>query len=362
MITLLDKVVYNSAVMRQVRKELHPFIESESASPVFFWGETGCGMGFYAKAIHEASQRSGKFLKILGGLLDEETVKQQFLGINRQRGWLEEANNGTIFLKRLSESTPAVQQFMRRLLGNQSVDGRLEFPRKGDSTILQTNVRFIYSMTDYFDAAIREGVLSRELVDVVRKRGIIIHLPPLRERREDIVSIAENFIEGFNQEYKQEISSFDRKAQKLLTSYNWPGNIDQMKRVLRGIFSQNSGITTITADHLPEHIVNPKMTGDKYIFKLKDGERFTGKILSPFLRIQKKDKSKFRINIEDVIEIIRIEDSHFVPPKFKHFVFRLKDSNRIVADKILDKTIRVGTSFNPSYQVDVQELDAVVLS
>ena len=86
---LLEQIVYHSEAMQQVRRELGPYIES--ATPILFWGETGSGMGFYAKAIHETSAREGEFIQIPGFSLDKDTVKQQFLGLEEKSGWLEEA-------------------------------------------------------------------------------------------------------------------------------------------------------------------------------------------------------------------------------------------------------------------------------
>ena len=150
---LLEKMIHHSEAMQQVHREIGPFIES--AAPILFWGETGSGMEFYAKAIHEASGRTGKFLTIPGFALDADTVKQQFLGIDNRQGWLEEADKGTIFIKRISETSPEVQQILLHLLGNRSVDGRLQFSRKGSTETLEVNVRFIFSMAHNFNMALQ---------------------------------------------------------------------------------------------------------------------------------------------------------------------------------------------------------------
>ena len=350
---LLDKVIYNSEAMQQVRKELIPFIDS--AVSILFWGETGSGMGFYAKAIHEASQRKGKFLIIPGFSLDEDTAKQQFLGVEDQPGWLEEADKGTIFLKRISEASSAVQQILLQLIGNQSVDGRIQFSRKGNTETLEVNVRFIYSMAHDFNMAVQDELLRRDFVEELKKLGRIIHIPPLRERKEDIISIAENFFESFNQQYNQNITTINENAQKILTNYIWPGNIDELKRVIEGIFSHYPGITIITEEHIPDHIKNPEITGDKYSFKLKDDVKFTGKIVSPLLKIQTENKKL------DIVEITRVEDPNFAPPRFKHFVFKFKNGDQITG-KILDKKMNVATSFDPMYQITTQDLYSIFLS
>ncbi len=354
----LNKMVHSSAAMQPVRKDLVPFIES--AKSILFWGETGSGMGFLVKTIHEDSQRPGKLLTIPGFSLDDEAIKQQFLGMNDQQGWLEEADKGTIFLKRISEAPSAVQQFFSHLVGNQSVDGRLKFSRKGSTETLEVNVRFLFSMAHDFNLALQDGLLRRDFVDEIKKRGKIIHIPPLRQRKEDIVHIAENLFGPLNQKYNQNISEIDTSAQNVLTHYIWPGNIDELKRVVEEIFSHYQGISTITEEHLPEDVRNPEITGDKYSFKLKDDAKFLGKIASLSLKIESEHK-KLLLNTGDLVEIIRVEDDHFSPPKFKHYVFRLKDGSQITG-KILDKKMKIDTSFDQDYQINPQDIHSVYLA
>lgn len=358
MANLLEQVVYQSKAMQQVRAEVGPYIES--ATPILFWGETGSGMGFYAKAIHEVSGRTGKFIQIPGFSLDKDSVKQQFLGLEEKSGWLEEADGGTIFLKRISETPLAVQQTLLHLIGSQSVDGRLQFSRKGTTETLEVNVRFLYSMAHNFNIALQDDLLRRDFVDELKKRGRIIHLPPLRERKEDIVTLAENFLLLFNEKYQQHMSVIDRNAAEILQNYVWPGNINELKQVIEQIFSQYPGLTTINAEHLPERITHPEIRGDHYSFKLKSDVKFMGRIISPLLKIESENQ-KLTLNTGDLTEVVRVEDPKFTPPKFKHYIFRLKDGGQITG-KILDKKLRVETSFEPNYQVVAQDIYSIYLA
>lgn len=359
MTNLLDKVIYKSEAMQQMHKEMGPFIDSSAS--ILFWGETGSGMGFYARAIHEASGRTGQFLRIPSFSLDDDTVKQQFLGVDDQPGWLEEADKGTIFLKRISEASSGVQQVLSHLIGNQSVDGKIQFSRKGKTENLEANIRFIFSVAHDFNTAIQDDLLRRDFVDEARKRGKIVHLPPLKNRKEDIINIAKNFFETLNQQYNQNISAIDQSAQNILTNYVWPGNVDELKRVIDEIFSHYAGITTISAEHLPEY-VKTKIKGDEYSFKMKDDTKFVGKILSPQILKIKTENKDLRLNTGDLVEIARIEDRNFTPPKFKHFLFKLKDGSQIAGLKILDKKMIVKTSFEPRYQIDPHELHSLLLA
>ncbi len=359
MATLLEQVIYKSACMQQLRNEMGPFIESPVS--ILFWGETGSGMGFLAKAIHEASGRTGTFLKIPGFSLEADSVKQQFLGIEDRPGWLEEADRGTIFLKRLSETPHDVQQIVQHLLANRTADGRLQFTRKGATDPVEVNVRFIFSITHDLNLALQDDLVSREAIDEMKRRGgKVIPMPPLRERKEDLLDISQNFINSANQEFGGKLTGISPAAQQLLMSYIWPGNAEELKQLIESIAFQHTDLMEITEKELPEQIVNPEITGDKYRFKFKDDSKFMGKIVSPVLNIQ-TEKKKLRLKTWNVVEIIRIEDEGFAPPKFKHFLFRLKDGSQI-AGQILDKRMDVETSFDAFYQVNPQEIASVYMA
>jgi DNA-binding NtrC family response regulator len=356
--SLSEKIVANSEAMQNVQRELEPLVNA--AAPLLFWGETKSGMGHYARSIHEVCPRTGKFVVVPGFSIDDDTVKQQFLGAGDDPGWVEEAHNGTIFVRRISETSPLVQQALLQLIGNQSADGRLQFSRKGRTDSLEINVRFVFSMTHEFTLAVQDDLLRRDFVEELKKRGKIVNLPPLRKRREDIVAIAKSFLEPLNTKYHQHIADFDDRAQQLLTEYLWPGNVDELKRVIEGIFAHYADLAVITEDHLPEHIRHPEITEGNYSFKLKDDTRFIGKILSPFLTIQ-TDTKTIRLNTGELLDIQRMEDTKFAPPKFQHFVFKLKDGSQLVGN-IKDRKMLVSTSFDSNYQIIPQEIASMFLS
>ena len=359
MASLLEQVIYKSAKMQQLKKEIGPFIES--AASILFWGETGSGMGFLARAIHEASGRTGKFLKIPGFSLEADSVKQQFLGIEDRPGWLEEADNGTIFIKRISETEHDVQQFIQHLLANRSVDGRLQFTRKGATDPVEVNVRFMFSMAHDLNMALQDELVRREAIDEMKRRGgKVMYMPALRERKEDLLDIAQNFINSVNRESGLTITGFSPAARKLLLNYSWPGNAEELKQLIEGIAYQHSELAEISEKELPEQIVNPELTGDKYRFKFKDDSKFVGKIVSSVLHIQ-TEKKKLRLKTWNIVEIIRIEDESFAPPKFKHFLLRLKDGSQI-AVQILDKRMDIETSFDAAYQVNPQDITSAYMA
>ncbi len=142
------------------------------------------------------------------------------------------------------------------------------------------NVRFIFSMVKAYDRAMQEGSLLRELAEVIRRRGKILHLPPLRERKEDILKIAHNLIEEMNAKYAQRVTAIDQQAQNVLIHYDWPENVDEMKRLFEGIFSRYPGIRNIASEHLPKNILDVHEIVIAYSFTLKNKEHFSGNIVS----------------------------------------------------------------------------------
>ena len=351
---LLKELGCQSAGIQAICQDLASCIKT--GSPILFWGEAGIGMGFSARAIHEAS-RAGKLLRKPCFELDGAAFQEQLFGVPEHAGWLEEYHQGTIFFKHITETSAAVQQILRKIIGNQSVDGRIGFARKGTTEERSVNVRFIFSMVKAYDLAVQEGSLVRELAEMIRRRGKIIHLPPLRQRKEDILGIAHNLIEEMNAKYAQRVTAIDQLAQNALIQYNWPENVDEMKRVFEGIFSQHPGIKKITPEHLPKDILDVREISFDYSFTLKNKERFSGALLADTLAVQStaKDQSIFHIKTEDLIEIIRVDDPEFVTSKLRHFVFKLRNGDQIIGN-FAEKTIAVKTAYAPSRQLDVLDL------
>jgi len=169
----------------------------------------------------------------------------------------------------------------------------------------------------------------------------------------------QNFLDEFNRKYARTVSGVDEGALRLFSRYIWPGNIDELKRVLENLFMQYPDISAITAEHIPDQIAQAQITGTEYSFKLKDDVKFKGRILSHFLKIQTGSK-KIKLNTHDIAEVVRVEDTAFSPPKFKHFLFRFKDGDQITGT-MLDKTLKVAASFDADYQITLQDIDSVYL-
>ena len=350
---LLQKVIYKSDAMQQLRRNITPILKT--GAPVLFWGEAGSGMGNYVRAIHEDS-RTGRLLRKPCFEIDEDNVEELFFGTDERMGWLEEFDGGTIFLKHVTEAASGVQEFLRHIISNQSVDGRFEFSRKKAATLRRVNVRFMFSMVKDYDAAVKEGLLTRECIETLKTHGQIIHFPSLRQRTEDIPGIVGNFIEEFNKKYQQRVTGIEPKAERCLVNYRWPGNIDRLKRTIEGIFASYPGISQIMTRHLPEEIICAKDVDFDYRFSLTNEECFSGAFLSTSFQVQAKSKDKSILTIEtgNLEEIARVDDDS-ITPRLSHFIVKLKNGDRFIVN-FVETELSVRTASHAERKINVLDL------
>ncbi len=327
--------------------------------PLLLWGEPGSGMTFYAKVIHAATQ-TGKFIPISCFSLEPETVKRQFLGFEDTPGWLEEAQEGTIFLKRVTECSPGIQEILERIIATENVDGLIDFFRVNSTDTLQSRVRFMASVVGDLDKALADKILHPGLFEIFKNRGRVLYVPSLRERREDILEVVTLLMEELNSKYHKKIRKISPEAMELLQNYSWPGNMAELKRTLDALFAQpNIEKGVITAEHISSYLSVPEDHNQECLIKLK-AEQFKGRLKSRSFILQ-RDSDQYTLPVEDITEIIRVDDEDFLTPRLKYFTFKLKDGSQ-VNGKILDEFIEVETSFTNSFRFTPSELQHLVIT
>jgi two-component system response regulator HydG len=203
-------------------------------STVLVTGETGTGKELIAGMIHQASPRAeGPFVKVNCAALPETLLESElfghergaFTGADRQRiGRFEEANGGTLFLDEVGDTSRATQAKLLRVLQEQ------QFHRLGGSTMLRTDARIISATNHDLAARIAEGEFREDLF--FRLNVIRIHLPPLRERTEDLVDLAHHFLLALGSEMSHPIRGFTESALTKIRSHNWPGNVRELHNTL----------------------------------------------------------------------------------------------------------------------------------
>lgn len=222
--------------------------------PVLIVGERGTGKELVAARLHFLSQRWGEaFLKINCAAMSETLLEAQLFGheagaytgaTKQRKGYFERADGGTLFLDELANTDMSVQEKILRVIEYG------EFERLGGNETISVNVRIIAATNEDLPQLAKQNKFREDLLD--RLAFDVITLPPLRERSEDILILAEHFAVGMVKELDGEFfAGFSDKIAKALSKYSWPGNIRELKNVIeRAVYQNGDG-------HITEVVFNP---------------------------------------------------------------------------------------------------------
>lgn len=204
---------------------------------VLITGESGTGKENIPKIIHAYSSRKhAPYIAVNCGAIPEGTIDSELFGHEKgsftgatdaRKGYFEEANGGTIFLDEVAELPLQTQVRLLRVLETG------EYIRVGSSKVQKTNVRVVAATNVDFSTAIRNGKFREDLY--YRLNQVPVYLPPLRERKEDILLLFAKFTTDFSEKYKMPVLELSPEAREVLVSYNWPGNIRQLKNITEQI-------------------------------------------------------------------------------------------------------------------------------
>ncbi len=247
-----QNIIGNSTALQRVFEMIQKVADTDSN--ILITGETGTGKELVAKAIHNLSRRRDKpFQPINCGSLAEGVLESELFGhvkgaftgaVATRKGLIEVADGGTIFLDEIAETTPAFQVKLLRVLQ----EG--EFLRVGDTHPMHVDLRIIAATNRDLEKAVERREFRQDLY--YRLKGIAIHLPPLRERTEDIPLLAYHFLKKYRGNRKTEL--IDPQAIKALMAYKWPGNIRELEHVIEYALSMTEGETVQVTD-LPEEFL-----------------------------------------------------------------------------------------------------------
>jgi two-component system, NtrC family, response regulator HydG len=230
---------------------------SHSSAPVIIFGESGTGKEMVAKAIHDAGpRRKNAYVKVNCAALNESLleselfghVKGAYTGAHRDReGRFEAATGGDIFLDEIGDLPLSTQVKLLRVLENQVVE------RVGDNRPIEVDVRIISATNRNLQDLIARGAFREDFY--YRINVIPIHIPPLRERAEDIPLLARSFLNRIMLKSSKRIEGISKTAMELLLSYTWPGNARELKSAFEfAVVSCPGGM--IEADYLPPQITS----------------------------------------------------------------------------------------------------------
>ncbi len=229
----VDAIIGASPAMVSIKK-LIARVASSPASTVLLTGETGTGKDLAAKAIHYNSDRASRaFVNITCSALPEQLLESELFGHERgaftdarqqKRGLFETADGGTIFLDEIGEMTPGLQAKLLRFLEEKT------FKRVGGLTDVRVDVRVVAATNRDLDKEVKAGKFREDLF--YRLQVMPITLPPLRERKGDVVLLANFYIDQFNHEFRKKIRGLSPGAVSLLEQYQWPGNVRELRNAI----------------------------------------------------------------------------------------------------------------------------------
>jgi two-component system nitrogen regulation response regulator GlnG len=247
-----ERIVGRSAAMQEVYKAIGRVAPSDV--PVLITGESGTGKELAARALfHHSGRATAPFLALNCAAIPEALLESElfghergaFTGADRRRiGKFEQAHQGTLLLDEIADMSPATQAKVLRVLQEQ------RFERVGGDETIQTDVRLLAATNK--DLA-RETAAGRFRQDLLYRLNVFtIHLPPLRERREDIPLLIDHFLGLFSRSLGRAVRSLTPEARERLETHDWPGNVRQLQSVLKYAIIQASG-DVLTLECLPDN-------------------------------------------------------------------------------------------------------------
>jgi len=252
------EIVGRSDVMQEVFRLVEQVAPARST--VLITGESGTGKELIAKAIHEASTRAGRpFVTVNSSNIPSELLESELFGHTRgaftgavaaKKGLFEVADGGSIFLDEIGDIPPETQVRLLRVIQER------EFTPLGDTTPRRVDVRIIAATNIDLKEAVRQGSFREDLY--YRLAVVPIELPPLRDRNEDILPLAQHFIQKYNEENARNVSEqLAPEVLAMLESYSWPGNVRELENTIERAVVIAPG-NEITKECLRTEISDPK--------------------------------------------------------------------------------------------------------
>lgn len=255
----LEKLLGHSEAMERVFRIIRQVAPSRAT--VLVEGESGTGKELVAQAIHALSPRAQKpFVAVNCAALSPQLLESELFGhekgsftgaIQRRIGRFEQAEGGTIFLDEIGEISPETQVKLLRVLSEKTIE------RVGSNTPINIDVRIIAATNKSLSRLVAEGAFREDLF--FRLNVVGIQMPPLRDRKEDIVLLSHSFLKEFSEEAGRNAKPITPRAMQLLASYDWPGNVRELRTAIEhGVVMSDSD--QIDVEHLPASLSTASAT------------------------------------------------------------------------------------------------------
>jgi len=284
---------------------------------VLITGESGTGKEIFPQIIHQHSTRKhGPYFAVNCGAIPEGTIDSELFGhekgaftgaSDKRAGYFEVANGGTIFLDEVADLPLSTQVRLLRVLETG------EFLKVGSSATLKTNVRVIAATNVNIPLAIENNRFREDLY--YRLNTVPIYVPPLRDRKEDVVLLFRKFASDFAEKYRMPAIQLDEEARAILQNYEWPGNIRQLKNITEQI-SIIERERNIYGEKLRDYLPDYQAVKLPALYKNQDEKSFSSEreILYKILFDLKKDMNEMKKLVFDIIQKnpdnIKLHDEH----------------------------------------------------
>jgi len=272
---LEQKYTFNNIIGKSARMQaIFALVEriARTSSTVLIHGESGTGKELIARAIHFASPRaSRRCLSINCGALPENLLESELFGhergaftgaVREKKGLFQEADRGTLFLDEIGELTPSMQVKLLRALQEKTVR------KVGGNQEEPIDVRVITATNQNLESRLQTGEFREDLY--YRINVLPIHLPPLRQRREDIPLLVDFFLQKYSRQMELSTRQISVEAMRLLEAYDWPGNVRELENVIERALAL-SHAETISSRDLPAHLLNHRRGNPDLISLPEDG-------------------------------------------------------------------------------------------
>ncbi len=259
----LESIVGESDAMQSLRKEAMKAAATQF--PVLITGESGTGKELFAQGIHHASgRRLYPFVRINCSAIPKDLLESELFGYEKgaftgarsggKPGKLELAKHGTVFLDELGDLPLQMQPKLLRVIEDK------EFERVGGTSVIRSDFRLIAATNQNLEEMLAERRFRKDLF--YRLNVIPLHIPPLRERREDILPLVKHFLSQTAEEAFLPEITLDHDVEEVLQSYQWPGNIRELSNVLERVLSSLEGETIHLSD-LPFYLYRSRKIASK---------------------------------------------------------------------------------------------------
>ena len=294
---------------------------SSSEATVLIRGESGTGKELVAQEIHYNSLRAGKpFIKVNCAALPESIIESELFGHEKgaftgahtlRKGRFELADKGTLFLDEIGELSPQMQVKLLRAIQEQ------EFERVGGIKTIRVDVRIITATNRNLEEEIAKGTFREDLY--YRLNVFPIHIPPLRERKSDIMLLCDHFIDKYNRKNRRSIKRITSAAIDLLMMYHWPGNVRELENCIeRSVLISMDEV--IHAYHLPPSLQSAESSNTQFSSTLKDAvEELERELIADALKNARGNRAKAARNlgITERIMGLRIDKYRITPDQYK---------------------------------------------